>query len=93
MNISQLFTLIIKRISSFFGRYHFIIMLVYLVGSASYAILLIADTVALSDEPNGYVSQANDTTFDEDTISRLRQLKSNNQETDKLPVAGRTSPF
>ena len=91
MNIS--ITAIRKNLAAFFGRYHFIIFIVYIMGSASYAILLISSTVALSDEPNGYVSTTNNTTFDEDTINRLRQLKAGNQETDKLPATGRVSPF
>lgn len=91
MNISL--TAIRKNLTTFLGRYHFIIFIVYIVGSASYAIVLISSTVALSDEPNGYVSTTNSTSFDEETMARLRQLKDGNQATDKIPITGRVSPF
>jgi hypothetical protein len=91
MNISL--TSITKSLSNFFKRYHFIIFVVFIVGSASYVILLINNTVALSDESNGYTSKQNDSSFDEDTIKRLRELKGNDQETEKLPATGRVSPF
>lgn len=87
------FTTIKKSLSSFFKRYHFIIFIVYIMGSASYVILIINNTVALSDESNGYTSEENKTSFDEDTINRLRGLKDGSQETEKLPVTGRVSPF
>lgn len=91
MNISL--TVIINRLSSFLKRYHFIIIVVYLMGSSSYAILLISKTIELSDESNGYTSQETTTGFDEDTIKRLRNLKTGDQDTEKLPVSGRVSPF
>lgn len=91
MNISL--TVIINRLSSFLKRYHFIIIVVYIMGSSSYAILLISKTIELSDESNGYTSQENATGFDEDTIKRLRNLKTGDQDTEKLPVSGRVSPF
>lgn len=91
MNISL--TVIINRLSSFLKRYHFIILVVYLMASSSYAILLISKTIELSDESNGYTSQENATGFDEDTIKRLRNLKTGDQDTEKLPVSGRVSPF
>jgi hypothetical protein len=63
------------------------------MGSSSYAILLISKTIELSDEANGYTSQEATTGFDEDTIKRLRNLKTGDQDTEKLPVSGRVSPF
>lgn len=91
MNISL--TVIINRLTSFLKRYHFIIIVVYLVGSSSYAILMISQTIALSDESNGYTSQQSTSDFDEETIKRLRNLKTDDQNTEKLPVSGRVSPF
>lgn len=91
MNISL--TAIKNSIVSFLKRYHFVIVIVYIVGSSSYAILLISKTIELSDDTNGYTSQENVTTFDEDTITRLRNLKTGDQDTEKLPVSGRVSPF
>lgn len=91
MNIS--ITVIINRLTSFLKRYHFIIVVVYIMGSSSYAILILSKTVELSDEANGYTSQEATTGFDEDTIKRLRNLKTGDQDTEKLPVSGRVSPF
>ncbi len=91
MNIS--ITPIVRTASAFFKRYHFIIFIVYIMGSASFVVLLINQTISLSDESNGYTSQENNISFDEDTISRLRALKDSNETTEKLPVSGRVSPF
>ena len=87
------FTSITNSLSSFLKRYHFIMFIVLIVSSTSLVVLLINNTIALSDETNGYTSKQNDVSFDESTINRLRALKANSEQTDKLPVTGRVSPF
>ncbi|MDB5177951.1 MAG: hypothetical protein JWO61_334 [Candidatus Saccharibacteria bacterium] len=82
-----------NSLGSFFGRYHFIIFFVLIVTGLSTGILSLYSAIQLSDQANGYTSQENNTSFDQDTIKRLRNLKDSNQQTEKLPTTGRVSPF
>jgi len=86
-------TSIKNGLSHFFNRYHFIIFFVFSIGGISIGILLLNNAIVSSDNANGYTSTVNDTTFDQDTIKRLEALKEPGQETEKLPLSGRTSPF
>jgi len=84
---------LINSISSFLRRYHFLIFFVFIVGSLCVGVLMLYSAIQLSDEANGYTPPTSDTSFDQDTIDRLRDLKQSSQETQKLPVTGRVSPF
>lgn len=82
-----------KAISSFLGRYHFILFFVYVISGLSLGVWSVYGVIELTDQSNGYTSQANSTGFDQAAIDRLRNLKDSNQQTEQLPVSGRTSPF
>lgn len=91
MNISL--TSIKNGILSFLSRYYTIIFLLYIFGGLIVGMWLINAVIVSSDDPGAYTSQINNTDFDEDTIKRLRELKQAGQQTEKLPVSGRVSPF
>lgn len=80
-------------LANFFARYHFIIFFVFSIGGLSIGILMLNNAIISSDDANGYTSTVNNTNFDQDTINRLKALKEPGQETEKLPLTGRTSPF
>lgn len=82
-----------NSIASFLKRYHFLLFFVFIIGSLCIGVLMLYSAIQLSDESNGYTPQTSDTSFDKDTIDRLRDLKQSSQETQKLPVSGRVSPF
>ena len=86
-------TAIKHSISNFIGRYHFIIFFTLSIIGLSLGMLEINKTIIASDDANGYTSTVNNTTFDQDTIKRLKALKEPGQETEKLPLTGRISPF
>jgi len=86
-------TSIKNSITSFFGRYYTIIFLLYIFGGLIVGMWLINAVIVSSDDPGDYTSQINNTSFDEDTIKRLRELRTAGQSTQKLPVSGRVSPF
>lgn len=87
------FSSLTNSIVAFFQRYHFLMFFVFIVGSLCVGVIMLYSTIQLSDEANGYTSQGADTSFDQTTIDRLRDLKQSTQETEKLPVSGRVSPF
>ena len=89
INLSSLKNSLVR----FFSRYHFILFFLYVAVSIGAGVILIYSTIELSDQSNGYVSQENKVSFDEETIKRLRDLKQPGQATEKLPTAGRVSPF
>lgn len=80
-------------ISHFFKRFHFILFFVASIGGLAACIFLLNGVIAMSDQPNGYTSTVNDTTFDTATIERLRSLKASGQSTDRLDLKGRINPF
>ena len=83
-----------KPISHFLNRYHVVIFVVTILGGLGAAIFLLYGTVALSSESNGYVSSAGSTTFDKQTIDRVNQLKSRDQNKTSIDFGkGRTNPF
>lgn len=92
MNINIAFSEIGRKITGFFGRYHFLIFFVFIMSSLIAAMLIINVTV-ISYSDDSYVSQINNNGFDEETIERLRALKTNEESTDKLTFPGRISPF
>ena len=82
-----------SSLGHFFRRFHFIIFFIFSVGGLAVAILLLYGVVGMSDQSNGYTSDANNTSFDTATIEQLRSLKESGQDTDKLDLSGRTNPF
>lgn len=90
MNIS--FPTLANKISAFFARYHFIIFFVF-IGSSLIAAVAITNSTLLSQQDDGYVSKINRTGFDEETMKRLRSLKTTGETVEKLEFSGRTTPF
>lgn len=87
-------TVILSAIKHFFQRFHVVLFVIFVLGSSSLAILTLQKVIGTSDEANGYQSNANSTSFDQDTIDRLRQLKSDGQTSDKLDLSQtRINPF
>jgi len=91
LNLSP--TAIKASVNRFLKRFHFIIFFVFSVGGLTAGIFLLNGIVAMSDQPNGYTSSINSTSFDDATIARLRALKESGQNTEKLDLSGRINPF
>lgn len=90
MNVSL--PTISNKISSFFDRYHFIIFFIF-IGSGLIAAVAIINGSVLSPQDDGYVSQINGTGFDQETMQRLRSLKTTGETVEKLEFSGRITPF
>ena len=87
----------LDTIKSFFshaiGRYHFIIFFLVVGTGVGAAVILLNTAIAKSDDSNGYTSNVNTINFDNQTIERVRKLKSQDQATDRVESNGRTNPF
>ncbi len=83
-----------KALLAFFRRYHFVLFTVVVVLILSVAVLLLNGIVyKASGEESSPLSGAS-TNFDEDTIDRLRQLKTSDQPSEPLDLSqGRINPF
>lgn len=83
-----------KSIVTFLKRFHVIVYVVLIAGLLMTAVLILYATVNSSGKDDSYVSPANNTQFDQETIDRINQLKARdkNDGTINLP-AGRTNPF
>lgn len=83
-----------KPLINLLKRYHIILFVVLVIGGLGAAVLLLNNTISKSGQDSGYVSNANSTGFDKDTIERVNQLKSRDQNNNTINFdKGRTNPF
>jgi hypothetical protein len=99
-------TKINQSLSQFLHRYHVIIFVVTVLGALSAGIFIVYQDILSVDDPHGYTSQTNNTSFDASTSKRLEQLhasdyrlssgdsqKDASVEKRDLTISGRTNPF
>ncbi len=81
-------------LGDFFGRYHAIIFTLGVGGGLSVAIFMLYSTIGNVGAPLDYTPSSADTSFDEATIERVRQLRPlTEQPTSPDFGPGRTNPF
>lgn len=83
---------LIKPLSAFLHRFHFILFFVIIVASLAAAILLINKSLTETSDP--YTSSINAGTIDQSTLERIQSLHPSSQPstTVELPQ-GRINPF
>lgn len=93
MNISLLG--IKKTITTILHRYHIVLFVVVIAGSLVIVVLLLNNIIVTSSNVNnGYTSSSNSATFDQATINRIEQLKTDTQGSTSINFSqGRTNPF
>lgn len=75
------------------GRYHIVIFVVVVLGGLAVAVFLLNNTVNSSSEDTTYTSPLS-SSFDQQTIKRVEQLKTTNESSAPLDLShGRTNPF
>lgn len=75
------------------GRYHIVIFVVVVLGGLAVSIFLLNNTVNSSAEDTTYTSPLS-SSFDQQTIERVEQLKTTNESLAPLDLThGRTNPF
>jgi hypothetical protein len=89
-------SVISKSLSHFFGRYHSILFFLVIGAGLMACLALIINTINLSNLTDPSMAQVENTTFDEDTMSRLKELDSaetSMNDFEKLFDQGRSNPF
>lgn len=79
---------------AFLHRFHVVVFVVLVLGGLVWVVLLLNLTVITSSEPNDYTPPTSTTTFDQDTIKRIEELKTRDQNADiSMPPGVRINPF
>jgi len=92
MNIST--TAIKNSLVTFLHRFHILIFVVMVLGSLAVVIFLLNRIIIQSGDSGTYTSATGNTTFDETTIDRIKQLKTSKEQSAPLDLSkGRTNPF
>jgi len=86
-SIKQLFTQLLRR-------FHIVIFVIVVFGGLAVVILILNSIINKSSNSAGYTSQTNNATFDQNTIQRIEQLKTTDQNNGDLDLShGRSNPF
>lgn len=83
---------LLETTKHFFWRYHLTIFMVIAASGIALAIFSLIDVVGQSSDTKGYDTQAA-TSFDQETIDRVKNLNDNPDYTFTLPTNQRTNPF
>lgn len=83
-----------KNIGKALGRFHLTIFIVIIASGVAGAILLLNMTLVDSTVSDGYVSQVDGGTIDQDTLDRLSSLHASGETLPELSLpSGRINPF
>lgn len=87
-------TAIKKSFFALLQRFHVTTFVIVVLGGLAVVVLLLNDTIITSSEPNDYTPKTTITTFDQNTIKRIEELKTRDQNPDiSTPPGVRTNPF
>lgn len=83
-----------KSIGQFLFRFHALIFTIIVLGGLSVAVLLLNGVIGLSDQATDYTPPSTDTSFDEQTIERVRALQPSIEAPEPVEFpSGRIDPF
>lgn len=93
MNINLSLDSIKKVFSTFLHRFHVIIFVIIVLGGVAASIFVLNNIVILSTDTSEYTPSTS-ATFDQETIERVKNLKTSDQSGDELDLSkGRVNPF
>lgn len=82
------------KFTTFLHRYGLLVFFLLIAAGLITCVLLLNNVIAQTDNPNGYVSDVNDVSFDTQTINKVRDLRSGDEATKKVDAGdGRLLPF
>ena len=82
-----------NKLGWFVYRFHMLIFSVVIIGSLAGAMMLLLNVISGSGKSDGYVPSTSDSSFDEDTIAKIKKLHRPSEEPEKISTNGRTNPF
>lgn len=87
-------TTIGSKLGVFFHRYGVFVFFLVIASGLITALILLNVVISKTDDPEGYVSDVNNITFDKQTIEKVEALRRSDQETKKIDSSGaRLLPF
>lgn len=87
-------TAIGAKLGIFFHRYGVFIFFLVIAGGLITALILLNVVITKTDDAEGYVSNVNNLSFDKETIEKIKELRTSDQETKKVDAGtGRVLPF
>lgn len=93
MNTPSL-TAISARLGTFFHRYGVFVFFLVIASGLITALILLNVVITKTDDAEGYVSNVNNLSFDKETIEKIKELRTSDQETKKIDTGtGRLLPF
>jgi hypothetical protein len=93
MNISISFTSIKKFIVTTLHRYHVVLFVVIVLGGLAVIVFYLNNILVISSQSDGYTSTSNNSSFDQATIDRIKQLRTTSETDSQLDLNGRSNPF
>jgi ABC-type bacteriocin/lantibiotic exporter with double-glycine peptidase domain len=87
-------TTIGPKLGQLFHRYGLLVFFLIIAGGLIAALITLNLIIAKTDDSEGYVSDVNNMSFDVETINKIRELRTDDQETKKIDLdSGRILPF
>lgn len=94
MDISLSLGSVKKFILNILHRYHVILFVIFIVGGLIIVVFILNGIILKSSNPDGYTATSNNSTFDQATIDRIKQLRTSGENDEPLDLSkGRTNPF
>ena len=83
-----------RSIVTGFQKYNLTIFIVVLTSGLAIAVLLLNSTLQEASDTSGYTSNIDQTSFDQTTIDRVKELHTSSEVTNDEPLPeGRVNPF
>jgi hypothetical protein len=83
-----------KSVVNFLHRFHVMVFAFTILVGLIFIVYLLYNVILDSTKTDGLTAETTSTTFDQDTIKRINELKSRDQSDDNLDFSqGRSNPF
>lgn len=83
-----------KGFYRFMHRFHVVIFVVVALGGLAASVFILNTIIVTSSDTSQFLSQNTQADFDQETMTKIKELKTRDQGNDALTLpAGRTNPF
>ncbi len=95
VNLNVSFGALKRSFFVFLHKSHVLIFSILVLGGLVVAVFMLNNVIIQSSNSDGYTSATTNSAFDQDTIKRIEELKTSDQDDGELNLSGglRTNPF
>ena len=95
VNLNVSFGALKKSFFAFLHKSHVLIFSILVLGGLVVAVFMLNNVIIQSSNSDGYTSATTNSAFDQDTIKKIEELKTSDQDDGELNLTGglRTNPF